>query len=392
MSTKQQNALPFKASYYDSKLRENINDLAISTLTAHELWGQEVPKEHFRNCLAGDEKKCATVWKEWAEKRIIEDDDEKSYFILKHQFVYNEKKYEKWAVFAAIDLESSEILEHEKISTHAMENAKHRALACRADLTTIYIGIEEQYSQQFRTLLKGLSNKNELLLKYAENDFSKHEIYKISNTEKAQKVHKFISDKKLYLLDGHHRLAAAKEILKEDIGDGKILSCISTMSKEELIITPIHRIVIENSWINPETAINELKKKNCSIKKAIAWDPKKIHELIEQLKVNEFYLLPAQRTTLFLMEVKKMEEDLIIDTIEKIFSSMKKNIALLPAEEFHPLMNELANGQAQAAIFLPNISPKNVRERANSKKNLPRKSTKFLPKPVIGLLTRNWEA
>ena len=391
MTTKQQAVLPFKASYYGNELRENINSLVMSTITAHELQSQEVPKEHFRNCLAGDEKKCATTWKAWMEKGIIENSNIESYFISKYQFTYEKKSYERWSLFAAIDLKKSEILEHESVFNHVVEDTKNRTIACKVDLTPIYIGIDEQYFQAWKDLITSLSDKFEKFMSYTEKDSSKHELYKINDTELFKKIYNFFSNKTFYLLDGHHRLIAAKENLKNNIGDGKILSCISTMNEKELVVTPIHRSVVEYSWINSEAAIKELENEGCVIKKTMLWDLNKIHKLIEQLEETQFYFLPAQRTTLYLVEVKNEKEDLIVDTVEKIFSSIEKSIALLPAEKITSLMSDLANGQAQAALFLPNISLKNIRERAKAGKYLPRKSTKFLPKPAIGLVARNWE-
>lgn len=65
---------------------------------------------------------------------------------------------------------------------------------------------------------------------------------------------------------------------------------------------------------------------------------------------------------------------------------------VMPVPSHELALQQLALDQAQAAFFLPASSPAQVRSVALSKLRMPRKSTRFVPKPALGLLCRPWSS
>jgi uncharacterized protein (DUF1015 family) len=70
--------------------------------------------------------------------------------------------------------------------------------------------------------------------------------------------------------------------------------------------------------------------------------------------------------------------------------SQYSEAACLPVARVEPVLEQLAVDQAQAAFFLPPVRPSEVRAIALSQLRMPRKSTRFVPKPALGLICRPW--
>jgi hypothetical protein len=65
-------------------------------------------------------------------------------------------------------------------------------------------------------------------------------------------------------------------------------------------------------------------------------------------------------------------------------------INAIPVSSPAQLLEQLALDQVQVGFFLPASTPAQVRAIALGRSRMPRKSTRFVPKPTLGLLCRPW--
>ena len=125
----------------------------------------------------------------------------------------------------------------------------------------------------------------------------------------------------------------------------------------------------------------------------VRWSRERLNDLVFETdwSKGDFYLLPTQSAELFLMRLPtKSEPALVVERVEKEVLAKIRDANALPANDLLFLVDQLASGQAQAAILLPPLSDEDVLRAARANSILPRKSTQFYPKPALGLICRPW--
>ena len=385
---------PFTGAYYSGSYRESMQSLAVPNWTAAELWGNKESPWNFRNCLVGTAEECAAVWKRWQLDGVFDRDGDSTFFVLKQVFRFRGRTHERWGVFGALSAVDGNVHVHEDVSLEGAENTRHRFELSRADLTPIFAGIEESHHERLRTLLAGLTEGRVPLVLYQENKNAFHVLWKIESAAERDKVSRFFDDKKFYLLDGHHRFRGAQDNFKRGLGDGRLLSCVTTMASEDLLILAIHRAVIHEQWLLPELALEDLKRLGCETVRRVRWTQETFADAVfsTNWKEGDFYFLPVQSAELFLMKLPPAQgaNSLVVERVEREIFAKIPGASLLPVNDLPFLADQLASGQAQAAIILPPVPAQAVRRVADAGKVMPRKSTQFYPKPALGLICRPW--
>ena len=383
---------PISASFYSDKLKLKIDDLAVPAWSANELWGKKTEVNHFRNCLVGTIDQCSGNLSDWYANGIVVKESSPAYFILHQKFEFRGASYERWAVFGSIDLSEGVIKTHEEVYVQGVKLAAKRSKACESDLTPIFVGIEEKYQQECHKLAKGLVKGKNCILTYQESPNSIHTLWKVQESEEQLLLSNFFANKSYYLLDGHHRLKAAQINCKDGEGDGKIFACVTSMGSNDLLILPIHRLILQENWILPEAGLEALEAVGCKRVGETCWQPELLEEKqLPNLGANSFFFLPVQSTLLYHYELPDSQTDLAVERLERDVLGKIPELQTLPVVEVSMLIDELAAGQAHAAIFLAPPTPKEVCSVADSGDKLPKKSTRFFPKPALGLLFRQWE-
>ncbi len=383
----------FKGLYYSQRHRSKLSELIVPAWNADELWGKKESSLSFRNVLVGTSEECGAAWKEWIDNGEFTEDDEEAIYILRHKFKFNSKSYTRWGAYVACTVEEGNFLTHEKIAQEGAENARERYATCSADLTPLFAGVAEICASKYRTLLEGAINDAKLLFECEEQPEAEHSLWKVTNDSIKRNIFGFLNEEQLYLLDGHHRWQAALLNKVKGNGDGRILAYVTSLSPEDLLILPIHRAMVKDEWLLPQNSIRDLEKCGCSVIAKLKWKPGVVEEQILKLSASEeqFYFLPVQSAELYVFTLpeRSSEGQLVVERLEAVCKRIE-GLHLVPVFGLPLLVEELASGQAQAAAFLPPMHPDQVRRVAESTGSLPRKSTRFFPKPALGIISRAW--
>lgn len=393
---------PFYAAHYGREQRAQIDQLVVRDLdSAQNIWGGTDRTHAFRNVLVGATSQRSEIWQSWLGAGIIDCPDRPAFFVLRQIFFSAGIRVDRWAFFATLAVDDRDIIIHEDVVAEGVERARQATEACEGDLAPIFIGYDESMAPRVREFLRESVQGLTPLMTFHERENPSHEhvVWELRDSKKIIQAQDIFRDEKLYVLDGHHRLAAAKANLRQGLGDGKILACICSLSGEDTLIQPIHRVVHYGAWMLNERLVEDLVGAGCQVKDLMAVQPNQIEQQLAQLSTHPLscFVLHAhsnrilqlqfsQRTEQIPMEMRDMAVAHLEYYLDKFFP--KANV--IPVSDAKLALEQLALEQAHVGFFLPALNPQQVKRVARSGLRLPRKSTRFVPKPALGLIMRPW--
>jgi hypothetical protein len=392
---------PFYAAYYSADNRAQLSELALADLdTAEHLWGGPDNTRAFRNVLVGPPERRGEIWQSWISGGGIELSEEPLYYVLHHRQMIGKRQIDRWGFYAAIDVHEPGLFIHEDVFPEGVERARQAAEACESDMAPIFVGCEEKMGDGLRKLLRGATRGKPSLMHFQESKTTQHRIWPIQDPAVAKKLQEMFTGTPLFLLDGHHRLEAARENHRLGMGDGRLLVCICSMAASDTLILPIHRAVHYERWMLADMMTGDLVRAGCQLQELPELKVSKIPEFLEKHKQDTPFCVTlhsyADVPTLVTMPRVAGQAAALsaLSVVNFDFGVLTEHqgCTSIPVPSHEMALRQLAVDQAQAAFFLPPATPRQVREIALAKLKMPRKSTRFMPKPALGLLCRPWMA
>ncbi|RYZ98467.1 MAG: DUF1015 family protein, partial [Proteobacteria bacterium] len=257
---------PFNAAFYSEKNRAQLSALAVADLdTAEHLWGGPDNTRAFRNVLVGTPERRGETWQAWITMGDIEYSDDALYYVLHTAQRIGKKQIDRWAVYATLDVNEPSLFIHEDVLPEGVERARQATEACESDMAPIFVGCEETLAKDLRKILKSAVKGVPALLEFKEAPGIRHRVWPVKGAQHADAIGKIFAGAPLFLLDGHHRLAAARENHRFGMGDGRLLSCITSMAESDTLILPLHRTVRYERWVLPDQLHADLVRAGCRL-------------------------------------------------------------------------------------------------------------------------------
>lgn len=297
--------------------------------------------------------------------------------------------------------------------------------ACNANFSCIF-SLYSEPEKTINSLLEDCCVNGLPVIDVADDDGVESKVWKISNKESIKKIIEIMSDKPLFIADGHHRYETAlnyRNMMREKIKDYKgneafnyVMMYFSNMDDEGMTIMPTHRVIHSIPGFNAKAFLV-----NCSHFfniEEIKWDSK-----IEPRVRKEFYKrmeeggagLPSfglyinGLDSYFALNLK--EEDimnkvfgssipevfksldvtvlhsLILNNILGISSSAQENQTnLVYVKGVDDAIEEAKKAGRQMAFLLNPTKIEQVKAVAAAGQVMPQKSTYFYPKLLSGLV------
>lgn len=376
-----------------------LRHLIVSDLdTAEHLWGGRDSSRAFRNVLVGPTEQRGEVWQAWISSGEVDLADGGSFYVLHQSQRVEGKLIDRWALYATLDVNEQTLFIHEDVLPEGVERARQGMEACESDMAPIFVGCEESTGTQLREVLSAYCRDRAPLLRSESIEKGAHSVWEVTDTTVTAQIQKQFQGNPLFLLDGHHRLAAARENYRLGMGDGRILACICSMARSDTLIMPIHRAVHYERWILPDALFADLTRAGCKVTELPHLRVTEIADFLES-HVSEvpFCVVQHSHTTKpSLVEfpaVAKLPPQLASLSVAALDSGIMAEhpqATVMPVPGIDLALQQLALDQSQVAFFLPASTPAQVRAVALSRLRMPRKSTRFTPKPALGLLCRPW--
>ena len=370
--------------------------------------GEELPGD------AGAENKytrAASFMKEWIEKGILKKEDKECFYVYRQEYTLPDgKKKEMTGFFASVKIEEFEkriILPHER--THSGPKADRLELmrATKSNTSPI-LSLYFDREKKIHTLLEKAA-KAKPFMDFADDKGIRYRMWKVEAGSEAEKIEKLMSDKQLFIADGHHRYETAMNFRNEmrvkspsDARFDSIMMCLISMEHSGISILPTHRI--KHKWNREKFEEDPKVEKYFKIKRVknaadvrkiiIAPDHKKIIGVVSNtgcftLELNKAEYKKAlerreRSAAYYMLDVSVLHGLLFADILKMDDAELFDGLEYTP--DIDEAINAVVKGGAKVSFLIKPSTVEEVKEISLNNETMPQKSTYFLPKLATGFL------
>ena len=442
--------IPFKGILYN---KEKIRDMKDVVAPPYDVISppeqEELYKRHENNVvrlILGKESdsdtpdnnrytKAKDSFDSWQKDSILIKDAFPSIYVYSQEYHLGETEgFEKKRRLGFIALSKLENFGEGKIHPHENTLAKPKEdrlklmQHCNANFSSIF-GLFSDPSKRIDSVLKGYM-RHSPLYDLVDDAGMRHTLWAIRDNKVIQIITGVMSDKQVFIADGHHRYETAinyrnemREKLPNFTGEelyNYVMMYFTNTNSEGLSILPIHRLVSNLSnfdkkkiikkageFFNIEKlSLNESDEK--TVKQKLFSDIKERGEkehIFGMYLGNDEYLLLTLKDEDVLDRLitnsrhpswKKLDVTILHTLlIEKVLGISEKNLAeqknityTISGDE---AIKDVKAGKYQIALFLNPTKIEEVKDVATAGEKMPQKSTFFYPKLLTGLVMNKLE-
>ena len=345
---------------------------------------------------------------DWLKKEVLLRDPEPSFYCYEISYELCGENKKIRGFLGAVRIEE---LGKGKVHPHEMTYSKPKSdrlnilRHCNANTSPIF-SLYSSKEKLASSILDDTSNKPPYI-EASDRDGFTHRLWKISSSASTEIIREEMSDKDIYIADGHHRYETALAFRKEmeDKGmehTGKepfnyVLMFLSNMEEEGLTLLPTHRIIEINSDIKIKASL----KKYFDIQKVNMEGADEIelrHKMFEimQSRGHSFGMFLTNSNNYYTLTYKSSNLDLNLpESLKRLDVSILHKLIfekLLNVDHFEYEMDpDIAversrKGSFEAVFFLNPTRIRDVKEVALAGHRMPPKSTYFYPKLLTGMV------
>lgn len=384
--------------------------LALLGTNEHNLIRLELPR--------GDEpyKNAAKTFKEWLSDGIVACDEKEGIYLYEEKFSVKGKEYSLKGFVSLVRLaEFSEgvVLPHEETLSKAKTDRFNLMTETGCSFSQIY--------SLFMDEDKAVSSKVEALsvgepdICFTDGEGVTHSLWCVYDKDAIDYIADKMTDKKLYIADGHHRYETAlnfahansKNLKDDNERTNYCMMFLINIESSGLVVFPTHRVL--HSLENFDAA--ELLERCKGDFDILENQPlEAVEELLDAAgakgeKAFAFYC-GGERFSLMTLKNKAVMAEILdgksaayqsLDVsvlhslvLERLFGIDKENMAkqksLFYTRDIAEAISEVGSGKANCAFFMNPTLVTEIRDVAAAGEKMPQKSTYFYPKLVTGLV------
>ncbi len=370
--------------------------------------------------------RAAATLNDWLREEVLIREQQPALYIVEHRFPYQDTKLSRWGLIARVrieDFESGKIHPHERTYREPAVDRLHLVRSCRANLSPI-MGLIRTEKGEMSVYLRELSRR-EPDVSATNSNGVRYRMWVVADEVAIDRVSMFLSDKDIYIADGHHRYEVALRYQKEQwssnpshTGDEPFnFVMMSLMDSQDpgLVMLPTHRLVrgLEShriahleEKISPHFEVEELLPPLPTIDDTIQSWLRTLGKRKQDGTVLGLYGLHEQNLCLLrlrrdadLRSLMTEEElglwkDLDVVLLQRIVLQSALGICTLEEETSHleytrdglAAKTWVDTGECQLAFFLNSAPVSSILDSAAAGRRLPQKSTYFHPKTPAGLV------
>ncbi|MBI5665231.1 MAG: DUF1015 domain-containing protein [Nitrospirae bacterium] len=345
---------------------------------------------------------------DWLREGTLLHDTEPYFYFYEISYEIKGRRLNTRGFLAAVKLEelgSGKIHPHEMTYSKPKSDRLNILRYCDANTSPIYslYSSMERAASSIQDDLSGTAP----FIEAGDRDGFRHRLWRISDRASIDKIRKEMSDKDVFIADGHHRYETALAFQKEMQGKGLsktgnepfnyALMFLCNMEDEGLTLLPTHRIVEINSDIN----IKEVLKKYFKLQKissAETTEEQARHKMLQSMegKVHSFgmflvntgsYYTLSFNGTGIEMDLPECLKTLDVSVLHKfVFEDLLKIGHYEYEMDPETAVNRAKKGPFEAVFFLNPTKIHDLKEVALAGQRMPPKSTYFYPKLLTGMV------
>jgi len=410
---------PFKAVYYNSRKIKDMEKVVsppydvISTEEQeylHNLSPYNFTHIDFGKDASNDDKinnkytRAKKIYAEWFEKDVLLKDSKPSIYFYKQDYKIMGQKNSRMGFVSLLELENegeSKVYPHENTHAEAIDDRLKLCEALKSNLSSIFVC----YSDKDRKVEK-IFNKhiltNEPIIDVEDNDKVHHKLWRLDDPSLIKEVSAALSDRQLFIADGHHRYEVAKEyqsrrLARKTNSSGQeafnyVMTYFTNIDSRGLQIFPMHRIIKHlpknMKFLEEFFRIDKIKKKE-DLPILLGRAGRNEHAFGLYMR-GEIKLLRLKNRLLVEKHVKKgsKEYKALDATILKTFIFDRigiKSDDIIYSKDADLVMSMVEENRADAGFMMNPVKISELRAIALNGERMPPKTTYFYPKVLSGL-------
>ncbi|OGQ14985.1 MAG: hypothetical protein A3B70_04255 [Deltaproteobacteria bacterium RIFCSPHIGHO2_02_FULL_40_11] len=395
---------PFKALHYHPKhvtlKKVCVPPYDVISNDEKKKFLKQSPYNFSRIILGKDKtgyKTASRRFQSWQDRHILIQDEKEGFYFWEQTFLFQGKKVVRSGLMCGVSLHDffkGGIRPHENTFEAPKSDRMEILKACQANLTPIFMMYDDPKKVIEKKILPRLESP---VLRMTDAFGVKHRIWKIEALDQKQEIQKVLSQKNLYILDGHHRFATALKYYtqhKKQNSAHAVMSFITNLCSPGLKVYAIDRILPFDQDFSKGAYLKKLQNefKIQQSKKRVQPGIRKW--VIRFSKDPIFYVLKPKNLKKIMASISnpKVIRDLDVAILhEKIIpSKIQSNLKYLRGmpEYRKRLFKEVSRGQHSAIWMCAAPNLKQLKAVSDAALVMPAKSTYFYPKLLSGLLIR----
>ncbi len=352
--------------------------------------------------------RAAAYLNDWLKQEVLTQDNEQSFYCYEISYTIDGTKKITRGFLGAVKIEE---LGNGRVHPHEMTYSKPKSdrlnilRFCKANTSPIFslYSSEEKTASTIIEKITGLTP----YIEFTYDDNVTHRLWKISDRADIDAIVREMSDRDIFIADGHHRyetaLAYKKEMEEKGlIRTGKepfnyVLMFLSNMEDEGLSLLPTHRII----EVDSEIRIRDTLKQHFDLKKISSEDMSKeqaIAKMLESMhsKTHSFGMFLTDTGNYYSLTFNGSTLDVgLPDCLKKLDVSILHKFIfehLLKVDHYEYEMDPAVaveramKGSFEAVFFLNQTLISELKEVALAGHRMPPKSTYFYPKLLTGIV------
>jgi uncharacterized protein (DUF1015 family) len=363
-------------------------------------FGKEEPGDNETENKYTRAKRCLDAW---IKKGVLVRSRKPSFYAYEITYSFHDVRRRFLGFLCLVkleDLEKGRIYPHE--CTHAKPKLDRLDLlkACEANTSPIFSLYKSPANE-----ISGILSRTTLTKPYlqaADLSGNLHRLWQIDRVEEIETIQQELSDKVIFIADGHHRYETSLEFRRERLKGNASLSdrnpwdytlmFLTNMMDEGITILPTHRLIKQipedihkrlSRYFGMETVADDfdIRRRLSGRKNALGFfrRPEKAWHILTYKGRDLSEIHPDLR-----------EIDVIV-LHEVIFKQILPNAEIGYEMDISKALDRVDRGEYAAAFFLNPTRVEDVEKSALSSMRLPPKSTYFYPKLLTGLVLNKWK-
>jgi uncharacterized protein (DUF1015 family) len=388
----------------------------IRLILGKHLTGDDKTKNRYSRAL-----ECYTTWQ---DADYLIHDDQPAFYLTSMDFTIGNEQYKRYGLIALVRLEnfdSGVVKPHEKTFSNIKSERLKLMIACQANFSPIFSLFPDKDHFVLDTLLQSVENQSPELAFDDDKDQS-HKLWRILDPDVHAKIEQAMSDKPIFIADGHHRYETGLQYLSyleekqgtlADTHPARyIMMYLSSMDDPGLVICPAHRQVTTvkenylNSFLNTVTQYFDVKAfpfdtdtRSEVLRQFIneLSEGKDLHRLGVYYKNHSAFILLTLKPGILDNEqdippaLRDLDVTLLTQVIFERILDMNQEILddenqITYTTNIEEAIKNVDSNNCDMVILLNPTRIDQVEAVANAGLTMPRKSTYFFPKVITGLV------
>ncbi len=366
--------------------------------------------------------RAARFFREWLENGVLIHDNKPSIYLYEQEFEARGERKIRTGFIAGVqanDYSKGEVLPHEETLPKHKADRLNLMKATLANFSPIF-GLYADRDHCVEKALAAAKGTRRPDIEVTDNSGVINRLWVISDGDTLNTVVAQMSNKKIFIADGHHRYETAVNFGKEMAAQGKqgydfLMVCLVNLYNEGLVVFPTHRVVKNVADLDPARLLQELYEDfsveplpdGISLKAFISELESRgtgTHAFGLYTNEKKFYLLTLKDDNK--LDSVQLEErsaawrrldvsilhTLILEKLLGIGSQQREDESnLVYVRDEEAAKESVDNGSAQLVFFMNSTKVEEVTNIATGGEKMPQKSTFFYPKVITGLVMNDYQ-